>query len=68
MTVIPLIIRHLIERLNMASLMQTFEQQYSVLSADITVKVGKVPNLHGGEKLGLIGDIEHQIDEVQCIS
>jgi len=49
----------------MASLMQTFEQQYSALSADITVKIGQVPNLQGGEKLTLIGDIEHQIDEVK---
>ena len=49
----------------MATLMQTFEQQYSVLSAEITVKIGQVPNLHGGAKLSLISDVEHQIDEVR---
>jgi len=49
----------------MATLMQTFEQQYSVLSAEITVKIGQVPNLHGGAKLNLISDVEHQIDEVK---
>ena len=48
----------------MASLMQTFEQQYSALTAEVTVKIGKVPNLHGGEKLCMISDVEHQIDEV----
>ena len=49
----------------MATLMQTFEQQYSALSAEITVKIGQVPNLHGGAKLNLISDVEHQIDEVR---
>jgi len=49
----------------MASLMQTFEQQYSALTAEVTVKIGKVPNLHGGEKLCMISDVEHQIDEVK---
>ena len=48
----------------MATLMQTFEQQYSALSAEITVKIGQVPNLHGGAKLNVISDVEHQIDEV----
>jgi len=45
--------------------MQTFEQQYSVLSGEITAKIGKVPNLHGGEKLCMISDVEHQIDEAK---
>jgi len=45
--------------------MQTFEQQYSALTAEVTVKIGKVPNLHGGEKLCMISDVEHQIDEVK---
>jgi hypothetical protein len=33
---------------NMASLMDSYEQQYAVLTADITAKIGKLAPLHGG--------------------
>jgi len=33
---------------NMASLVDTYEQQYAVLTADITAKIGKLAPLHGG--------------------
>ena len=31
----------------MATLMESYEQQYSTLTADITAKTGRVPNLSG---------------------
>jgi hypothetical protein len=33
---------------SMASLMDNYEQQYAVLTADITAKIGKLAPLHGG--------------------
>ncbi len=33
----------------MASLLDSYIQQYSVLTADIVAKTGKVPNLTGGK-------------------
>jgi hypothetical protein len=33
---------------NMASLMDTYEQQYAVLTADMTAKIAKLAPLHGG--------------------
>jgi hypothetical protein len=32
----------------MASLMENYEQQYAVLTADITAKIGKLASSHGG--------------------
>jgi hypothetical protein len=32
----------------MASLMESYEQQYAVLTADITAKIGKLTSSHGG--------------------
>jgi hypothetical protein len=32
----------------MASLVDSYEQQYAVLTADITAKIGKLDSLHGG--------------------
>jgi hypothetical protein len=33
---------------NMASLMDDYEQQYAILTADITAKIGKLAPLHVG--------------------
>jgi hypothetical protein len=32
----------------MVSLIENYEQQYAVLTADITAKIGKLTSLHGG--------------------
>ena len=36
-----------LQAVKMASLMESYEQQYSNLTAEITAKIGKIPNLHG---------------------
>ena len=33
---------------NMATLMESYEQQYSSLTAEIVAKTGRIPNLSGG--------------------
>jgi hypothetical protein len=38
----------LAEKEKMVSLIESYEQQYAVLTADITAKIGKLTSLHGG--------------------
>ena len=38
----------------MFSMASQYEQEYSVLSADITAKIGRIPNLFGKEKHDLV--------------
>jgi len=40
-----------------------FERDYSVLSADITAKIGKIPNLFGKDKHDLTGEVERLLEE-----
>ncbi|XP_054711208.1 vesicle transport through interaction with t-SNAREs homolog 1A-like [Uloborus diversus] len=47
----------------MASLMDSFEQQYASLSADITSKTSGLMNVSGVERKMLIGQIERQLEE-----
>uniref|UniRef100_A0A061QFV2 Vesicle transport through interaction with t-SNAREs homolog 1A n=1 Tax=Cupiennius salei TaxID=6928 RepID=A0A061QFV2_CUPSA len=47
----------------MASLMETFEQQYAALSADITSKTSRLTDLSGVERKMLISQVERQMEE-----
>ncbi|XP_035218465.1 vesicle transport through interaction with t-SNAREs homolog 1A-like isoform X2 [Stegodyphus dumicola] len=47
----------------MASLMDSFEQQYATLTADITSKTSRLPNLSGVERKLLISQVERQMEE-----
>jgi hypothetical protein len=38
----------LAEEGKMVSLIENYEQQYAVLTADITAKIGRLTSLHGG--------------------
>ncbi|XP_014678563.1 PREDICTED: vesicle transport through interaction with t-SNAREs homolog 1A-like [Priapulus caudatus] len=49
----------------MASLLESFEQQYATLSAEITSKTGRVPNLSGPDKNSTIREIEKHLDEAK---
>ncbi|XP_076368139.1 vesicle transport through interaction with t-SNAREs 1a isoform X4 [Tachypleus tridentatus] len=49
----------------MASLMESFEQQYASLTADITGKTGKIPNLTGLEKKKMVLQVEKHMEEAQ---
>ena len=35
----------------MAGLMESYEGQYSNLTAEITAKIGRIPNLHGSKTI-----------------
>ncbi|XP_017891798.1 vesicle transport through interaction with t-SNAREs homolog 1A [Ceratina calcarata] len=48
----------------MASLIDNYEQQYAVLTADITAKIGKI-RTQNDEKRQLIQDVDRQIEEAQ---
>ncbi|KAL6268433.1 hypothetical protein P5V15_001569 [Pogonomyrmex californicus] len=49
----------------MASLVDNYEQQYAVLTADITAKIGRIRVQSGGEKRAFIQDVDRQIEEAQ---
>ncbi|XP_011689396.1 PREDICTED: vesicle transport through interaction with t-SNAREs homolog 1A [Wasmannia auropunctata] len=49
----------------MASLVDNYEQQYAVLTADITAKIGRIRIQSGGEKRAFIQDVDRQIEEAQ---
>lgn len=49
----------------MASLIDNYEQQYAVLTADITAKIGRIRIQSGGEKSAFIQDVDRQIEEAQ---
>ncbi|KAG7189017.1 hypothetical protein KM043_008610 [Ampulex compressa] len=49
----------------MVSLIDNYEQQYAVLTADITAKIGRIWVLNGNEKRAFIQDVDRQIEEAQ---
>ncbi|XP_043522533.1 vesicle transport through interaction with t-SNAREs homolog 1A [Frieseomelitta varia] len=49
----------------MASLIDNYEQQYAVLTADITAKIGRIRTQSGNEKKVFIQDVDRQIEEAQ---
>ncbi|XP_076679170.1 vesicle transport through interaction with t-SNAREs 1a [Andrena cerasifolii] len=49
----------------MASLIDNYEQQYAVLTADITAKIGKIRTQSGNEKRAFVQDVDRQIEEAQ---
>lgn len=49
----------------MASLMDSFEQQFASLTADITTKTGRIPNLTKGDKKVLVNQVEKHLEEAQ---
>ncbi|XP_060604702.1 vesicle transport through interaction with t-SNAREs homolog 1A-like [Ruditapes philippinarum] len=48
----------------MTTLIESYEQQYSSLSADITVSIGKISNTIGGEKQANIRHVDKLFDEL----
>ncbi|CAH1794609.1 unnamed protein product [Owenia fusiformis] len=49
----------------MANLMDSYEQQYSTLSAEITSKIGRIPNLTGADKQASIRNVDRLMDETK---
>lgn len=49
----------------MASLIDNYEQQYAVLTADITAKIGRIRTQTGNEKRAFVQDVDRQIEEAQ---
>lgn len=47
------------------SAISEFENQFGILSAEITSNINRIPNLTGGEKKNLCNIAEKQIDEAQ---
>ncbi|KAK2172739.1 hypothetical protein NP493_934g00000 [Ridgeia piscesae] len=47
----------------MASLMESYEQQYSNLTAEIVSHTGKIPNLSGSDKSTEVSHVERLLDE-----
>ncbi|XP_076240498.1 vesicle transport through interaction with t-SNAREs 1a [Calliopsis andreniformis] len=47
----------------MASLIDNYEQQYAVLTADITAKIGRIRTQSGNEKRAFIQDVDRHIEE-----
>lgn len=43
--------------------MESFEQQYATLTAEITSKIGRIPSLSGVEKKMLISQVERHMEE-----
>ncbi|CAN7990128.1 unnamed protein product [Ixodes pacificus] len=49
--------------LKMATLMEAFEQQYAALTAEITSKSGRIPNLHAADKSAMVAEVERHLEE-----
>ncbi|CAG5092286.1 Similar to VTI1A: Vesicle transport through interaction with t-SNAREs homolog 1A (Homo sapiens) [Cotesia congregata] len=49
----------------MATLIDNYEQQYAVLTADITAKIGRINVVSGGEKRAFVQDVDRQLEEAQ---
>ncbi|XP_015591492.1 vesicle transport through interaction with t-SNAREs homolog 1A [Cephus cinctus] len=49
----------------MAILIDNYEQQYAVLTADITAKISRISILSGSEKRALVQDVDRQVEEAQ---
>ncbi|XP_071419793.1 vesicle transport through interaction with t-SNAREs homolog 1A isoform X2 [Pithys albifrons albifrons] len=44
---------------------ESYEQDFSVLSAEITARIGKVPKLVGDEKKQMVANVEKQLEEAR---
>ncbi|XP_046610874.1 vesicle transport through interaction with t-SNAREs homolog 1A [Neodiprion virginianus] len=49
----------------MATLVDNYEQQYAVLTADITAKISRIAIVNSGEKRALVQDVDRQVEEAQ---
>ncbi|XP_032844488.2 vesicle transport through interaction with t-SNAREs homolog 1A isoform X2 [Tyto alba] len=49
----------------MSSDFESYEQDFAVLTADITGKIGKVPKLLGDEKKQMVANVEKQLEEAR---
>ncbi|KAK2142958.1 hypothetical protein LSH36_891g00006 [Paralvinella palmiformis] len=49
----------------MASLIESYEQQYSSLTAEIVSKTGQIPNISGNEKQLAVSNVEKLLDETK---
>ncbi|XP_022184046.1 vesicle transport through interaction with t-SNAREs homolog 1A [Nilaparvata lugens] len=49
----------------MAALIDVYEQQYAVITADITSKIGRLSNLSGGERRHVISELDKLFDEAK---
>ncbi|CAH3174676.1 unnamed protein product [Porites evermanni] len=49
----------------MTELFTHYEQQFGNISAEITAKICKIPNLHGSSKKGVVSDVERCFDEAR---
>lgn len=49
----------------MTELFTHYEQQFGNISAEITAKICKIPNLHGSSKKGAVSDVERCFDEAR---
>ncbi|CAH1246275.1 vesicle transport through interaction with t-SNAREs homolog 1A-like isoform X2 [Branchiostoma lanceolatum] len=49
----------------MASLLDSYEQQYSNVTAEITNKIAKIAKLSGGEKRHMVTNVEKQMEEAK---
>jgi len=47
----------------MAGVFESYEQQFSTITADITARIGKIPNLTGTEKKTAVGVVQGNMDE-----
>ncbi|XP_040420065.1 vesicle transport through interaction with t-SNAREs homolog 1A isoform X3 [Cygnus olor] len=49
----------------MSSDFESYEQDFAVLTADITGRIGKVPKLLGDEKKQMVANVEKQLEEAR---
>ncbi|XP_040217557.1 vesicle transport through interaction with t-SNAREs homolog 1A isoform X6 [Rana temporaria] len=49
----------------MSAVFQGYEQDYGVLTADITNRIGKIPKLAGEEKKQMVMNVEKQLEEAK---
>ncbi|XP_014300670.1 vesicle transport through interaction with t-SNAREs homolog 1A [Microplitis demolitor] len=49
----------------MATLIDNYEQQYAVLTADITAKISRINVVTGAEKRAFVQDVDRQLEEAQ---
>lgn len=49
----------------MSAEFQGYEQDYGVLTAEVTNKIGKIPKLSGEEKKQMVVNVEKQLDEAK---
>ncbi|KAJ1529854.1 hypothetical protein ONE63_006591 [Megalurothrips usitatus] len=47
----------------MATLVDTYEQQYAVLTAEITGKIGQLPSTTPGDRKSLVSELDRQLEE-----